>query len=196
MKEKLVPKLQMEYTNVKNEMSFAYKLRAIGADSTAVNTGNKNGAICLLDCHLERALFWFKCSLHVNELPLRHLCKKLIGSTKSSCRWKGVLGKSLETCSTLSLSSKGIQRKPGGPSFPELDVKDLSRDQAYLYKIVKAIQSGVIDKTLLREKPGPMSYARWLTTACSICRLFIPQHQPCEELHLLTTFVECRYGPI
>ena len=46
------------------------------------------------------------------------------------------------------LSSKGIQRISGGPSLPELDVNDLSRDQAYLYKIIKAIQSGVIDKTL------------------------------------------------
>ena len=83
-----------------------------------------------------------------------------------------------------------------GRLFLKLGVKDLSRDQAYLYKIIKAIQSGVIDKTLLREKPGPMSRARWLTTACRICRLFIPQDQPCEELHLLTTFVVCHYGPI
>ena len=37
-----------------------------------------------------------------------------------------------------------------GPSRRELDVKDLSRDQAYFYKIIKAIQFGVIDKTLLR----------------------------------------------
>ena len=184
------------YKYVKNEMSCGDKLRAIGADSTAVNTGNKNGAIRLLECHLKRALHWFICSLHVNELPLRHLCKKLIGPTESSSQWKGALGKSLETCETLSLSSKGIQRITGGPSLPELDIKDLSRDQAYLYNIIKAIQSGVIDKTLLREKPGPMSHARWLTTACRICRLFISQDQPSEELHLLTTFVVCHYGPI
>ena len=75
MKEELVPKLQMDYKYVINEMSFGDKLRAIGADSTAVNTG-KNGAIRLLECHLKRALQWFICSLHVNELPLRHLCKK------------------------------------------------------------------------------------------------------------------------
>ena len=150
----------------------------------------------MLECHLKRALYWFICSLHVNELQLRHLCKKLIGPTESSSQWKGALGKFLETCETLSLSSKGIQRISGGPSFPELDVKDLSSDQAYLHKIIKAIQSGVIDKTLLREKPEPMSHARWLTTACRICWLFISQDQPCKELHLLTTFVVCHYGPI
>ena len=122
--------------------------------------------------------------------------KKLIGSTESSSQWKGAIRKSLETCETLSLSSKGIQRISGGPSLPELDVKNLSRNQAYLYKIIKAIQFGVIDKTLLREKPGPMSHARWLTTACRICRLCISQDQPCEELHLLTTFVVDHYGPI
>ena len=94
---------------MKNEESCD-KLRATGADNTAVNTGNKNGAIRLLKCHLKRALHWFICSLHVNELPLRHLCKKLIGPTKSSSQWKRTFGKSLETCETFSLSSKGIQR--------------------------------------------------------------------------------------
>ena len=184
------------YKYVKNEMSFGDKLRTIGADSTAVNTGNKNGAIRLLECHLKQALHWFTCSLHVNEFPLRQLCKKLIGPTESSSQWKGALGKSLETCEALSLPSKDIQRISGGPSLSELDVKDLGHDEAYLCKIIKAIQSGVIDKTLLREKPGPMSHARWLTTACRICRLFISQDQPCEELHLLTPFVACHYGPI
>ena len=62
--------------------------------------------------------------------------------------------------------------------------------------MIKAIQSGIIDKTVLREKPGPMSPARWLTTACRICRLFISQDQPCEELHSLTTFVVFHYQPI
>ena len=122
--------------------------------------------------------------------------KKLIGSTESSSQWKVALRKSLETCETLSLSSKGLQRISGGPSLPELDVNDLSRDQAYLYNIIKAIQFGVIDKTLLCEKPGPMSHAKWLTTACRICRLCISQDHPSEELHLLTTFVVGHYGPI
>ena len=102
----------------------------------------------------------------------------------------------METCETLSLSSKSIQRISGGPSLTEIDVKDLSCDQAYLYKIIKPIQSGVIDKTLVREKPGPGSRARWLTTACRVCRLFISQDQPCEVQHLLSICVVCHYGPI
>ena len=84
----------------------------------------------------------------------------------------------------MSLSSKGIQSISGGPSVPELDVKELSSDQAYLYKIMIAIQSGVIDKTLLQEKPGPMSHARWLTTACRICRLYVSQDEPCVTCHM------------
>ena len=64
------------YKYVKKEMSYGDKLRAIGADNTAVNTGNTNGAIRLLECQLKRALHWFISSLHVKEFPLRHLCKK------------------------------------------------------------------------------------------------------------------------
>ena len=44
---------------VKNEMFCSDKIRAIGADSTAVNTGNKKRAIYLLECHLKRASHWF-----------------------------------------------------------------------------------------------------------------------------------------
>ena len=35
------------YKYEKNKISFGDKLEAVGADSTAVNTGNKNGAIRL-----------------------------------------------------------------------------------------------------------------------------------------------------
>ena len=41
-----------------------------------------------------------------------------------------------------------------------------------------------------------MSHARWLTTACRICRLCISQDQPSEEQHLLTTFAVGHFGPI
>ena len=75
------------YKYVKNKKSCD-KFRANGADNTAVNIGNKNGAIRLLECHLKRALHWFICSLNVYELSLRHLCKKLIGQQNRHLRGK------------------------------------------------------------------------------------------------------------
>jgi len=42
---------------------------AIGCDGTVVNTGNKGGAIRLIEEHIKRPLQWFVCLLHANELP-------------------------------------------------------------------------------------------------------------------------------
>ena len=58
-----------------NELSLEKDIIAVGADSTAVNAGSKQGAIMLLKEKLEKSLNWIICSLHLNELPLRHLCK-------------------------------------------------------------------------------------------------------------------------
>ena len=58
------------------------EIKVVGADSTTIDTGYKNGAIRGLECQLHRPLQWIICSLHLNELPLRHLCRKYIGPSE------------------------------------------------------------------------------------------------------------------
>ena len=52
-------------------------LVAIGCDGTAVNTGEKGGAIRMIEVKLNKPVHHFICQLHANELPLRHLVEKL-----------------------------------------------------------------------------------------------------------------------
>ena len=127
----------------------------------------------------------FVCNLHLNELSLRHLCKHLIGPTESSTNWKRPVGNALATCESLPLSSTGIRCIPDGPPLADIDLADLSRGQTYLYKIIKAVKTGLISSDLLREKPGPMSHARWLTTAGRICRLYIATVTTSMHWHFL-----------
>jgi hypothetical protein len=176
-----------------DEMGILDKIRAVGADSTAVNTGPRGGAIHLLECRLGRPLQWIVCYLHLNELPLRHLCKELIGPTEGPTQWKGPIGKALTNCETLSNAE--FESISGGDPLPDIDHNDLSRDQAYLYNIITAIRTGVISDDLLREKTGAMSMARWLTTASRICRLYVGTAQPTSELYSLTQFIVSNYGP-
>ena len=98
-------------------------------------------------------------------------------------------------CETFPLSSGGIKCIAEGPPLPEFDVAELSHDQAYLYRIIKAVKTEVVSNDLLREKPGPLSHARWLTTASRICRLYVAADQPSENLQLLARFVVQYYGP-
>jgi hypothetical protein len=86
------------------DMGIVDNIMAVEADSTPVNTGPKGGAIHLLEQQLGRPLQWFICSLHLNELPLRHLCRKLIGPSEGPTQWKGPLGKALTICETLPLT--------------------------------------------------------------------------------------------
>jgi hypothetical protein len=71
-------------------------LIAIGADSTATNTGRHGGAIRLLEERLQRPLFWIICLLHFNELPLRHLFKYYDGGATGPRTFSGSIGQSIE----------------------------------------------------------------------------------------------------
>jgi len=127
---------------------------------------------------------------------LCHLCKHLTAPTESSTNWKGPVGNAFTTCETLPLSSAGIRCIPDGPSLSDTDLPDLSRDETYLYKMIKAVKTGLISSDLLREKPGPMSNVRWLTTADRICRLYVVTEEPSDELCTLKLFIVCYYGPM
>ena len=55
-------------------------------------------------------------------------------------------------------------------------IDDLSTDQAYAYRIVKMITTGVIDHDLIKLKIGNVNHSRWLTTGNRYCRLWISKH--------------------
>jgi hypothetical protein len=81
------------------------KLVAIGCDGTNVNTGKKNGIVKHLEVFVGHKLHWFVCLLHTNELPLRHLFKKIDGKTSGPQQFSGTIGKCLGTCETLATTS-------------------------------------------------------------------------------------------
>lgn len=112
-----------------HEMGISNNIMTVGADSTAVSTGHQGGVIRRLECRLRGPLHWFICSLHLNELPLRHLCKQLIGQTEGPNNWKGPIGKGLLTCETMPVSATGFKSIHDGDPLPDIDVIDLSCDQ-------------------------------------------------------------------
>ena len=75
-----------------NTFGISATLKLVGADSTNLNTGGKEGAIALLEQLLGRRLVWSICLLHTNELPLRHLIATLDGPTGSGNTLTGPAG--------------------------------------------------------------------------------------------------------
>ena len=69
-----------------------------------------------------------------------------------------MIGKSLKTCETLSLTS--FTSVP--VALPEINKKDLSADQKYLFNILKAVSSRECPLELAKRSPGTMFHSRWL----------------------------------
>jgi len=125
------------------ERGFDKTIKAIGGDSTSVNTGWRGGAMAYLEQMLGRKLVWLVCDLHTNELPLRHLIVDLDGKTLSNDKWPGPLGKMLDDATDLEIATK--IDKVDAHALPILApevLEDLSTDQAYSYQIHEAIRYG------------------------------------------------------
>lgn len=81
-------------------------------------------------------------------------------------------------------------------AMPEnIDDWTMRADQRYLYQMVVAVSNGVCDERLASLKPGPLSTARWLTTASRILRLYVTKSHPDDILIKLTDFIVKVYAP-
>ena len=79
-------------------------LRAIGGDSTNVNTGWAGGAMQYVEIKLDRKLNWLVCALHTNELPLRSLILAVDGKSLSNNKWSGPIGNMLNDATSLDIN--------------------------------------------------------------------------------------------
>ena len=144
---------------------------------------------------------WLICALHTNELLLRHLLVELDGKTLSNNKWSGELGKMLGTVTELN-TNRNFEAVTLGKLLivlPDKILKDLLTDQAYGYRIVIAIRTGVLPENLINLEISPVSYSRWLTTANRFCRLWISFHFLTEKnfknLRLIIEFIASAYYP-
>ena len=176
-------------------------LKTVAGDSTNGNTGWKGGHFAWLEEYLEHKLHWLICQLHTNELPLRVLIKILIGMTTSKSGFTGIIGKLLPTVPDLDRNFD-FDAIAGGLPMPELSndvVSDLSTDQKYAYKIMKAIRTGDISLELSLLNPGKICHSRWLTTANTVCLLYCSKHNLdtdlSRKLTAVVTYIVLVYYP-
>ncbi|GBM73318.1 hypothetical protein AVEN_246381-1 [Araneus ventricosus] len=116
-------------------------LSVIGCDGTNVIKGWKGGVISLLETYVERPLQWNICMLYANELPLRHLILEMDGCTKGPYSYSGAIGLLLKDCEKAPV----VKFDQIDCTLRLLDLKDikkLSTDQQYLYRIYIVIKDG------------------------------------------------------
>ena len=66
---------------------------------------------------------------------------------------------------------------------------DLSSDQKYLRDILIIISTGIIPVNFENRSPGKIGYARWLTTANRVLRLYITCISPSDDLCIITSYI-------
>ncbi|XP_065663964.1 uncharacterized protein LOC136085927 [Hydra vulgaris] len=188
-----------EYTAMRN---INVHLKAIGGDSTNVNTGCDGGVMHFMELKLGRKLNWIVSALHTNELPLKRLIKLLDGESKSGKKWSGPFGSLLDEATNLEINPFFSKVETGEPliNLSNDVVKDLSTDQYYGYQIVNAIRSGHVPQQLGLLEIGPVNMARWLTTANRICRIWVSHHglqgDAAQKLLKLVEFIVGVYFPV
>ncbi|GBM69791.1 hypothetical protein AVEN_113714-1 [Araneus ventricosus] len=95
----------------------------------------------LLETYVGRQLQWNKCMLHANKLPLRNRILEMNGYTKGPYSYSGAIGLLLKDCEKTPV----VKFDQIDCTLQPLDLKDikkLSTDQQYLYRIFLAIKDG------------------------------------------------------
>ena len=179
------------------EKNSSSTLRVIGADGTNVNTGQKGGAIKILEDKLDAPLFWDICLLHFNELPFRHLFEFLDGKYKGPGIYEGPIGQAMAALSKKVPGNvvKFVSIDGKVPELPESFIKNLSYDQRYLYEVSHAIQNGSFPPSLVKRNPGTVHQARWVTSANNILRLYAQTLRPSASLRRLCIIILNFYAP-
>ncbi|GBN35951.1 hypothetical protein AVEN_270990-1 [Araneus ventricosus] len=76
------------------------------------------------------------------------------------------------------------------------DIKKLSTDQQYLYRICLDIKDGSCSSSVTDNSPGKLSHARWLTTRNRLLRLYIGTSSPSQNLIILMKYLMPVYAPM
>ncbi|GBM26960.1 hypothetical protein AVEN_196901-1 [Araneus ventricosus] len=85
----------------------------------------------------------------------------------------------------------------GLPSSLDLkDIKKLSTDQQYLYRIYFAIKDGSCCSSITDNGPGKLSHARWLSTPNRLLPSYIDTPSPLQNLIILVNYAMLVYAPM
>ena len=166
-------------------------INVIGCDGTNTNVGRKTGVIVRLETMTNRPLQWNICLLHMNELPLRHLVKKMDGETSGPKSFTGPLGKMLLKADSMPV----VQFEAVSCEDLCVTTEDISTDKRYLLRIFNAVKSGFKDESLDMTEAGNISHARWITSANRLLRLHVASEDPSDNLIRIVYYIMRCYIP-
>jgi hypothetical protein len=144
------------------------KLRILGGDSSSFNTGCFVGAIALVEQLLKCRLYRYICTLHLNELKLRHDALDFLDPTSGPDSFKSNQGKAIKNLRNPVIASFPPIPNSNFPTFEEKIITHLSQDQKLLYLGCWAVMSGNCLPNLASCPFGLLNHSRWVMFALRI----------------------------
>lgn len=132
------------------------RIKAIGSDGEATNTGIHAGVIRSMEIELQTNVQWLICLLHANELPLRCLGKSLLGATTDPISFAGPIGRQLKTCEKLPIVA--FERIRISEELLNFDTSVLNTDNKYLIDICRIISTGIVPPNFEKRPPGTLTF--------------------------------------
>ena len=129
------------------------------------------------------------CLLHMNELPLRTLFKKLDWETNGPNLHNGPIGKNLLTVTELPIINFNIIEVDDEFASILSNNDHLHSDQKYLRNALVSITTRNLPSNFAKRSLGKLGYARWLTTANRILRYYMSILEPSDTLLRITKFI-------
>jgi hypothetical protein len=142
-----------------------------------------------LEKELNQRFNKFICTLHLNELPLRHLITYYIGSTSGPQAFKSDLGRANKDLKDPVIAPF---RAIPNPDFPKVDqsvMSNFSHDQKLIHRGCVAVMTGECPSDLASRALGPVNHSRWLTTALRILFLYMTYEHPPHAIQRLANFI-------
>ena len=159
------------------------EIKMLGADSTNLNTGWKEGVNALLEKKFGHKVYWSICSLHLAELALKALIVQLDGTSSAPDKFSGPIGRLLNRVEDIPIDPNFTPLS--GHELPDIPAeveKKFTADQKYIWRIAKIIASGEIPDEFEKYSIGLMHLARWMNTASRAMRLKMCDLASLEDL--------------
>ena len=127
-------------------------------------------------------------------MPFRKVFVIIDGETRGPNLYGGDIGRQLNNCETNPITS--FNRIKINPTFKRHleTIVDIGSDQKYLRDIIIAIDAGIVNNKLANRSPGKLGYARWLTTANRILRVYVSSQNTTQALNQIVNFIISIYA--
>ena len=196
-----------------DEWSIRQQIRGLVFDTTATNTGLKNGACACIEHSLGQEMAWVACRHHVMELVLASIFRALFGPTggpdvalfqRFQTNWPYIDHFTYTTASDDMFDSGTAVLRVEMVNFCKAAVEESQPREDYEEPINLCLifLGGADPAEVSFRAPGAFHQARWMAKAIYSLKLFLFQHQftltseeknSVKELALFVSLVYVRF---